>query len=180
MVRGALFTPTLTKRLSILPERRKSSRMDGAPAASSQQSMFAVCPDSEGGFVGVAGGRLLPFSTLIRPDDDCDFPLADDERFVKVVIGGRIAYAACYLPLSEQKGIKATFGTRHRAALGLAEASDAIVLVVSEETGAISLAYNANIYYNLSNSTIKRTLLSLFSYRDVLPQEAKEGANEAE
>ena len=42
------------------------------------------------------------------------------------------------------------------------------------------MAYNANIYYNLSNSTIKRTLLSLFSYRDVLPQEAKEGANEAE
>lgn len=51
------------------------------------------CPDSEGGFVGVVDGRLLPFSTLIRPDDDCDFPLADDERFVKVVIGGRMLLA---------------------------------------------------------------------------------------
>ena len=59
--------------------------------------------------------------------------------------------------------------------------SDAIILVVSEETGAISLAYNANIYYNLSNATIKRTLLSLFSYKDVLPETAaKEGQNEAE
>ena len=116
-------------------------------------------------------------STLLLTIFDHDTPLHDGAA---VVIGGRIAYAACYLPLSEQKGIKATFGTRHRAALGLAEASDAIVLVVSEETGAISLAYNANIYYNLSNSTIKRTLLSLFSYRDVLPQDAKEAVNEAE
>ena len=116
-------------------------------------------------------------STLLLTIFDHDTPLHDGAA---VVIGGRIAYAACYLPLSEQKGIKATFGTRHRAALGLAEASDAIVLVVSEETGAISLAYNANIYYNLSNATIKRTLLSLFSYRDVIPQESKESASEAE
>ncbi len=116
-------------------------------------------------------------STLLLTIFDHDTPLHDGAA---VVIGGRIAYAACYLPLSEQKGIKATFGTRHRAALGLAEASDAIVLVVSEETGAISLAYNANIYYDLSNATIKRTLLSLFSYRDVLPQDAKEIPHEAE
>ena len=117
-------------------------------------------------------------STLLLTIFDHDTPLHDGAA---VVIGGRIAYAACYLPLSEQKGIKATFGTRHRAALGLAEESDAIILVVSEETGAISLAYNANIYYNLSNATIKRTLLSLFSYKDVLPDAAgKEVQNEAE
>ncbi len=117
-------------------------------------------------------------STLLLTIFDHDTPLHDGAA---VISGGRIAFAACYLPLSEQKGIKATFGTRHRAALGLAEESDAIVLVVSEETGAISLAYNANIYYNLSNATIKRTLLSLFSYKDVLPEiAAKEGQNEAE
>ena len=110
-------------------------------------------------------------STLILTIFDHDTPLHDGAC---VVQGGRITYAACYLPLSEQTGIKASFGTRHRAALGLAEVSDAAVIVVSEETGAISLAYNANIYYDLSNETIKQVLLALFTYRDVLPTEIKE------
>ena len=118
-------------------------------------------------------------STLILTIFDHDTPLHDGAC---VVQGGRITYAACYLPLSEQRNIKATFGTRHRASLGLAEESDAVILVVSEETGAISLSYNANIYYDLSSETIKKTLLKLLSYRDVLPeerqkQEAGEGEN---
>lgn len=112
-------------------------------------------------------------STLILTIFDHDTPLHDGAC---VVQGGRITYAACYLPLSEQSGIKASFGTRHRAALGLAEVSDAVVIVVSEETGAISLAYNANVYYDLSNETIKRVLLALFTYRDILPSEIKEQA----
>ena len=105
-------------------------------------------------------------STLILTIFDHDTPLHDGAC---VIQGGRITYAACYLPLSEQRNIKATFGTRHRASLGLAEESDAVILVVSEETGAISLSYNANIYYDLSSDTIKKTLLKLLSYRDVLP-----------
>ena len=117
-------------------------------------------------------------STLILTIFDHDTPLHDGAC---VIHGGKITYAACYLPLSEQQGIKASFGTRHRAALGLAEESDAIILVVSEETGSISLAYNANIYYNLSNETIKKVLLALFAYRDVLPQDLKENSgNETE
>lgn len=117
-------------------------------------------------------------STLILTIFDHDTPLHDGAC---VVQGGRITYAACYLPLSEQRNIKATFGTRHRASLGLAEASDAVILVVSEETGAISLSYNANIYYDLSTETIKKTLLKLLSYRDVLPDEPqKEAPQEAE
>ncbi len=115
-------------------------------------------------------------STLILTIFDHDTPLHDGAC---VVQGGRITYAACYLPLSEQRNIKATFGTRHRASLGLAEESDAVILVVSEETGAISLAYNANIYYDLSTETIKKTLLKLLSYRDVLPDspQQKESQN---
>lgn len=57
------------------------------------KGLTQFCPDSEGGFVGVADGRLLPFSTLLRPEDDCDFPLADDERFMKVVMNGRMLLA---------------------------------------------------------------------------------------
>ncbi len=116
-------------------------------------------------------------STLILTIFDHDTPLHDGAC---VVQNGRISYAACYLPLSEQTGIKASFGTRHRAALGLTEVSDAIVIIVSEETGAISLAYNANIYYELSNETIKRVLLALFTYRDVLPSDIKENQGSGE
>lgn len=103
-------------------------------------------------------------STLIQTIFDHDTPLHDGAC---VVLGNKITHAACYLPLSEQTGIKSTFGTRHRAALGLAEQSDAVVLIVSEETKAISLAFNANISYDLDIPTIKYLLLNLLSYKDV-------------
>lgn len=86
--------------------------------------------------------------------------------------------AGCYLPLSEQTDIKKSFGTRHRAALGLAEESDAIVLIVSEETGAISLTYNANLYYDLDIPMVKRMLLALFSYHDVTPVDLMEATGD--
>ncbi|NLZ67521.1 MAG: TIGR00159 family protein [Spirochaetales bacterium] len=116
-------------------------------------------------------------SALILTIFDHDTPLHDGALIIN---GGRMVAASCYLPLSEQTSINASFGTRHRAALGLAEQSDAVIIVVSEETGAISLAYNANIYYNLDTATIKETLLALLSYHDVLPTDVKESANEKE
>lgn len=103
-------------------------------------------------------------SALILTIFDHDTPLHDGAC---VVQNGRITYAACYLPLSENTNIKATFGTRHRAALGLTESSDAVVIIVSEETGAISLAYNANISYNLEPEQIKDVLMKLLSFKDV-------------
>lgn len=115
-------------------------------------------------------------SSLICTVFDHDTPLHDGAM---VVQGGKIVAASCYLPLSAQTGINAAFGTRHRAALGLAEESDAVIIVVSEESGAISLAYNANIYYNLERDLIKKTILALLSYHDVTPQEVKEEADEA-
>ncbi|OQY36598.1 MAG: hypothetical protein B6229_09685 [Spirochaetaceae bacterium 4572_7] len=75
-----------------------------------------------------------------------DTPLHDGA----IVIGGnKIIAAGCFLPLSKQEDIKQSFGTRHRAALGLSEESDAIILIASEETGALSIAYDSNIYYDL-------------------------------
>ncbi|MEC1180331.1 diadenylate cyclase CdaA [Metasolibacillus meyeri] len=62
----------------------------------------------------------------------------------------KIAAAACYLPLSESPFISKELGTRHRAALGLSEVTDAITIVVSEETGAISLTVNGNLHRNLA------------------------------
>jgi diadenylate cyclase len=110
-------------------------------------------------------------SALLLTIFDHDTPLHDG---AVIISGGKIQAAGVYLPLSEQTSIKKSFGTRHRAALGLAEESDAIVLVVSEETGKMSLTYNANILYDLSPQKVKQMLLGLFSYHDVDSKESVE------
>ncbi|HZJ88720.1 MAG TPA: diadenylate cyclase CdaA [Sphaerochaeta sp.] len=118
-------------------------------------------------------------TSLILTVFDHDTPLHDGAM---VIQGGKILAAGCYLPLSEQTDIKRNFGTRHRAALGLAEESDAVVLIVSEETGAISLTYNANLYYDLDVPTIKRMLLALFTYHDITTEDlsVEEASDETE
>ena len=80
-----------------------------------------------------------------------DTPLHDGACFIQ---GGKLIAAGCFLPVSEQYDIKKTFGTRHRAALGLSEVSDSVVLVVSEESGAISLAYERSSFIPLPAATI--------------------------
>jgi len=87
-----------------------------------------------------------------------DTPLHDGACIIQ---GGKVLAAGCFLPLSEQYDIKKTFGTRHRASLGLAETTDAVVLVVSEETGAISLSYDSRLHYNLSMKELTESLVYL-------------------
>lgn len=101
-------------------------------------------------------------SSLVMTIFGHDTPLHDGALIIQ---GGRIAAAGCFLPLSEQTDIRRSFGTRHRAALGLAEETDALVLVVSEETGAISLAYDANLYYDISIDEINRSFRELLNLR---------------
>jgi diadenylate cyclase len=86
-----------------------------------------------------------------------------------VVEGNRITAAGCFLPLSQREDVQGTFGTRHRAALGLAEETDAIIAVVSEENGAMSLAFDGNIRYNITAAEIEELLKSLLN---ISPAEA--------
>jgi len=97
-------------------------------------------------------------SSLIVAVFAFDGPLHDGAMIIQ---GGRIVAAGCFLPLSEQNDIRKSFGTRHRASLGMSEQSDAVVLVVSEETGAISIAYDSRLYYDLSTFEITRKLNDL-------------------
>jgi diadenylate cyclase len=78
-----------------------------------------------------------------------------------VIQGGKIVAAGCLLPLSEQQDIKKSFGARHRASLGMSEQSDAAILVVSEETGALSIAFDGKLYYDLSPIEITLKLKEL-------------------
>ncbi len=106
---------------------------------------------------------------------DHDTPLHDG---AVIIHEGKIQSAGSFLPISEQADIRKSFGSRHRAALGMAEETDAVMLVVSEETGSMSLAYNANLYYDLSPETIRRTLIALLNYQEILPDEVEEAADE--
>ena len=73
-----------------------------------------------------------------------------------IIQDDKIAVTSAYLPLTEKTGISKEFGTRHRAAIGLSESSDALVLVVSEETGGISIAYNGELYADISKEVFNR------------------------
>ena len=76
-----------------------------------------------------------------------------------IIQQGRIAGAACYLPLSDSKQLKKQHGARHRAALGIAEETDALVLITSEETGSISLMVNGKMFSKIKSTDLKNMIL---------------------
>jgi len=82
-----------------------------------------------------------------------------------ILYQGKIVAARCILPLTEQENIPPQYGLRHRAALGMSEASDTLVLVVSEETGQMSLARNGKIMHNLSTQEL-RSAINNYLYED--------------
>jgi diadenylate cyclase len=79
-----------------------------------------------------------------------------------VVQEGRIAAAGCFLPLSMSQSVAKELGTRHRAALGLTEETDAVVIVVSEETGTISMVQAGKLDRDLDAVTLRRALTGIF------------------
>jgi len=79
-----------------------------------------------------------------------------------IIRGDRIMAAGCVLPLTQDNQLGSDLGTRHRAAIGITENSDALVLVVSEETGIISLADNGRLNRFLDIKTVEKTLLNLY------------------
>jgi len=88
-------------------------------------------------------------------------PLHDGAVFISR--DGLISYAGCILPLSKEIDISKNQGTRHRAALGLSEESDAVILTVSEETGEISLAHNGELVTESKDYKIKSKVKEIFA-----------------
>jgi diadenylate cyclase len=82
-----------------------------------------------------------------------------------IIQGDRVAAAACFLPLSVSARVSRDLGTRHRAALGLTEENDAIAIVVSEETGNISLVLGGGIERGILPDALKVRLRSLLGHR---------------
>ncbi len=83
-----------------------------------------------------------------------------------IIRDGRIVAAACFLPLTQNNDLNIELGTRHRAAIGITETSDSVALVVSEETGKISLAIDGTLTRNLTVESLERALTKILSTDD--------------
>ena len=86
------------------------------------------------------------------------FPKASLHDGAVIVRGGRIAAAGCVMPLSENTHLSSDLGTRHRAGIGTSEVSDAVVVIVSEETGTISVAIGGMLKRHLAPQTLEKLL----------------------
>lgn len=86
-------------------------------------------------------------------------PLHDGAAIIR---GNRLYAAGCLLPLTEKRGLSKELGTRHRAAIGISEQTDALILVVSEETGTISVAENGRLMRHLNGETLASVLRPAF------------------
>ena len=135
-----------------------------------------MSPRKIGALVAIQGSRTLQeyISTGIPHDADVsgellinifipNTPLHDG---AVIVTNDKIAVSCAYLPLTESTGISKEFGTRHRAAIGLSEVSDAFTFVVSEETGGISITRNGSFRHDLSIEEFEQELRSFIIPED--------------
>lgn len=122
---------------------------------------------------------LLTGGTLINADVSTELlenifvhntPLHDGAVIIK---NSKIYKAACVLPLSSNRDLSKECGTRHRAALGISEQSDCVSLVVSEETGKISVMYNGNMIRNLSIANLNAFLMKALEPKEEVPENVK-------
>ena len=103
---------------------------------------------------------------LLRNIFEKNTPLHDGAVIIK---DNRVIAATCYLPLTDNGSLEKNLGTRHRAGLGISEVTDSMTIIVSEETGEVSIAYRGQLYKNLDEDGIRRKLSKLQKSRDDRP-----------
>lgn len=109
-------------------------------------------------------GEIISTGTVVNADISSDiicnifYPKAPLHDGAMILRDGRVYAAGCFLPLSQNQDISRELGTRHRAALGISESCDVLVVVVSEETGVISLVQGGVIKRNLTTDTLRVAL----------------------
>ena len=155
-MRFAWGRPATTAQLSVGPfvEAAKSlgGKLTGALICFSRSSNLTPYAETGDRLDAEVSKRLL--LTIFNKTS----PLHDG---AVIVAGGRLLAARCILPVSENPDVPAALGLRHRAALGLSEITDAVVLVVSEETGQMSLVQGGKIFHDLSQAELRARLSEL-------------------
>jgi diadenylate cyclase len=111
----------------------------------------------------VEGGRFLDAEVSADLIDTIFFPGSALHDGAIVIQHGRVAAAACLFPLTDNPEISKRLGTRHRAAIGLTEETDAVTVVVSEETGKISVGMRGHLEQGLDRDTLRRLLTDLLT-----------------
>jgi len=114
---------------------------------------------------GIALDALLTYDLLLSIFNT-GAPLHDG---AVVIQGNRVASAACFLPLTVNPELSRALGSRHRAAIGVTEDTDALAVVVSEETGVISLVVGGQIRRELDGRALRRALLEALEIPEVAP-----------
>lgn len=118
---------------------------------------------------GVALDAVLSFDLLVTIFNH-DLPLHDGAVIVQ---NNRIAAAACFLPLTVKPRLSKDLGTRHRAAIGITEETDALAIVVSEETGSVAFAHDGRIERGLEFNDLRLKLRTAFGAKRPIPSVAK-------
>ena len=170
-----LFQPELRRLLERMGSGFASGRSSSVTVMDSaiSQTVQACCDmsDSKTGALiiferGVALNSIISTGTVINADTTAELlknmffnkaPLHDGAVIIR---DGRIAAAGCVLPLTQRTNLSKDLGMRHRAGIGLSEESDAVIIVVSEETGAISAAMDGMLKRHLSGEALDKLLRS--------------------
>ena len=170
-----LFQPELRRLLERMGSGFASGRSSSGTVMDSaiSQTVQACCDmsDSKTGALiiferGVALNSIISTGTVINADTTAELlknmffnkaPLHDGAEIIR---DGRIAAAGCVLPLTQRTNLSKDLGMRHRAGIGLSEESDAVIIVVSEETGAISAAMDGMLKRHLSGEALDKLLRS--------------------
>jgi diadenylate cyclase len=167
-----LFQPELRKIITQFGQRNwlpSSFNIDAFPLDELVNAVIAMSEEKVGSLIVIERGTDLRgyiesgvvinagiTEELIRTIFFPSTPLHDGAIIIKE---SKIAAAACYLPLSDSRQLKKYHGARHRAALGMAEESDALVIVTSEETGNISIMVNGKMYSKIKITDLKNMIL---------------------
>jgi diadenylate cyclase len=114
---------------------------------------------------GIAIDAALSYDLLVTVFNP-DVPLHDGAVIVQ---NGRIAAAACFLPLTVKPRLSKELGTRHRAAIGVTEETDAVAIVVSEETGSIGFAHDGEIERFINPEALRSRLRTAFAHKPFAP-----------
>ncbi|NCC86870.1 MAG: TIGR00159 family protein [Clostridia bacterium] len=113
-------------------------------------------------------GEIISSGTIINADISPElvgnifYPKAPLHDGAAVIRDGKLYAAGCFLPLTQNKELSNELGTRHRAAIGMSEQSDAMVVVTSEETGAISIAIRGTLLRDISDGALREKLMDYF------------------
>jgi diadenylate cyclase len=172
-----LFQPEIRKALAQMGE---TSILHRFSSAGEMKTIEEIVKASQG-LANKKIGALIVFERNVSLNDYVEIGVPLEARVTKellmsifhptspihdgavIIKKNRIVAAGCFLPIKLGAELKKTYGTRHRAALGITEETDAVAVIVSEETGGISLAVNGELLSNLDIETLREKLTNLFT-----------------